>query len=199
MSGGWINNMTEIEIRGKLAKVDFERLFASLEKNGKIKNHYHRLSVDISSGFDETTKKWEYSSVFDLRIKKSDDKEKITLKLGPYNQKERKEIEVKLLPGEILNALDLFETMGYKSGMIYSWESWEFDYKDFEVKLSKYCDDYYTFEIESSVSDPNSLAKQLTLKPYTKKEYQEAIEWENQNIHKLYNREEVEKLLKTLF
>jgi len=191
--------MTEIEIRGKLTKADFERLFAFLEKNGKIKNHYHRLSVDISSGFNEATGKWDYSSLFDLRIKKSDDKEKITMKVGSYNQKERKEIEVGLLPGEVLNALDLFETMGHKSGMIYCWESWEFDYKDFEVKFSKYNEDYHTFEIESSVSDPNLLAKQLNLKPYTKKEYQKTIEWENQNIHKSYKREEVEKLLKTIF
>jgi hypothetical protein len=191
--------MEEIEIRGKLKKADFKRLFVYFEKNGKIKNHYHRLSVDISSGFDETTKKWDYSSVFDLRIKKSDDKEKITLKMGSYDQKERKEIEVKLLPGEILNALDLFEAMGYKSGMIYCWESWEFDYKDFEIKFSKYSDDYYTFEIESSTLDPNLLAKELKLKPYLKNEYRKAIEWENQNIHKLYSKEEVEKLLKTLF
>lgn len=191
--------MTEIEIRGKLSKADFERLFPFLKKNGKIKNHYHRLSVDISSGFNEVTGKWDYSSLFDLRIKKSDDKEKITMKVGPYNQKERKEIEVKLLPGEILNALDLFEVMGYKSGMIYCWESWEFEYKDCEVKLSKYTDDFYTFEIESSISDPNLLAEELNLKSYTKEEYQKAIEWENKNIHQRYKKEEVEKLLKTLF
>ena len=191
--------MNEIEIRGKLAKADFERLFPFLEKNGQIKNHYHRLSVDISAGFNEATGKWDYSSLFDLRIKKSDDKEKITMKIGPYNQKERKEIEVKLLPGEILNALDLFEVMGHKSGMIYCWESWEFDYKDCEVKLSKYTDDYYIFEIESSVSDPNLLVEELNLKPYAKDEYQKTIEWENENIHKRYKREEVEKLLKTIF
>lgn len=191
--------MTEVEIRGKLSKADFERLFAFFEKNGKIKNHYHRLSVDISSGFDEATKKWDYSSIFDLRIKKSDDKEKITMKVGVYHHKERKEIEVKLMPGEFLNALDLFEMLGYKSGMIYCWESWEFDYQNFEIKLSKYTDDYYIFEIESCVSDPDLLAKQLKLKSFTKEEYQKEIEWENQNIHKLYSRGEVEKLLKMMF
>ena len=191
--------MTEVEIRGKLLKVDFDRLFALLEKGGKIKDHYHRLSVDISSGFNEATKSWDYSSLFDLRIKKSDDKEKITMKVGSYDQKERKEIEVKLLPGETVNALSLFEVMGYKTGMVYCWESWEFNYQDFEIKLSKYTDDYYTFEIESSVSDPNLLADELKLVPYTKEEYQRAIEWENQNIHKLYKKEEIEKLLKTMF
>jgi len=191
--------MTEVEIRGELSKADFKRLFTLLEKNGKIINHYHRLSIDISSGFDEATKKWNYSSKFDLRIKKSDDKEKITMKVGSYDKKGRKEIEVKLFPGELLNALNLFGVMGYKSGMIYFWESWEFGYKDFEIKLSKYNDDYYIFEIESSVLDPNLLADELNLIPYTKEEYQKAIEWENQNIHKLYKREEVEKLLKTMF
>jgi len=89
--------------------------------------------------------------------------------------------------------------MGYKSGMVYGWESWEFDYRDYEIKLSKYTDDYYTFEIESSIADPNLLAKKLNLVPYAKEEYQKAIEWENQNIHKLYKKEEIEKLLKTMF
>ena len=191
--------MTEIEIWGKLSKVNFGELFAFLEKNGRIKDHYHRLSVDISSGFNEATKSWDYSSLFDLRIKKSNDKEKITMKVGSYDKKERQEIEVKLLPGEFLNALSLFEVMGYKSGMVYGWESWEFDYRDYEIKLSKYTDDYYTFEIESSIADPNLLAKKLNLVPYAKEEYQKAIEWENQNIHKLYKKEEIEKLLKTMF
>lgn len=191
--------MEEIEIRGKLERADFERLFTFFEENGKIKDHYHRLSVDISSGFDEVTKKWDYTSLFDIRIKKSDDKEKITMKVGPYHQKERKEIEVKLMPGQILNALDLFETLGYKSGMIYFWESWEFDYKDFEIKLSKYSEDDYIFEIESKVSDPDLLAEQLNLNSFTKEEYKEEIERENQNLHKLYKREEVEKILKTEF
>jgi len=191
--------MIEVEIRGKLAKADFERLFSFLEDKGKIKDHYHRLSVDISSGFNEETRKWDYSSLFDLRIKKSDEKEKITLKVGKYNQKERKEIEVKLLPGQLLNALDLFEVMGYKTGMIYTWESWEFDYNDFEIKISKYNVDYCTFEIESSKADPNLLAEELGLIPYTEEEYKKTIEEENQNVHKLYKREEVEKLLKTMF
>ena len=77
--------------------------------------------------------------------------------------------------------------------MVYSWESWEFEYRDYEIKLSKYTDNYYTFEIESSVSDPNLLADELKLIPYTKDEYQKAIEWENQNIHQLYKKEEIEK------
>lgn len=103
------------------------------------------------------------------------------------------------MPGQILNALDLFETLGYKTGMIYFWESWKFDYKDFEVKLSKYSDDDYIFEIESKASDPDLLAKQLNLIPFTKEEYQKEIERENQKLHKLYKREEVEKILKTVF
>lgn len=32
----WINNMTEIEIRGKLDKIDFDRLFELLQEEGKL-------------------------------------------------------------------------------------------------------------------------------------------------------------------
>ena len=67
-----------------------------------------------------------------------------------------------------------------------------------EVKISKYTDDYYTWEIESenSENDPNKLASVLSLKPYSEEEYRKAIDWENQNIHKLYSLELVKELLR---
>ena len=191
--------MIEVEIRGKLIKAEFEKLFALLRRKGELKDHYHRLSIDISPGFDEKTRKWSNTTQVDLRIKKSDDKEKISAKIGSYDQKGRGEVEVKLASGELPNALDLFEALGFRSGMIYYWESWEFDYKDFEIKLSKHSEDYYTFEIESSKADPNLLAEELNLKAFNKEEYREAIDWENRNIHRLYKKETVQELIQLMF
>lgn len=189
--------MTEIEIRGKINQKEFNYLFELFAKKGKLVDHYHRLSVDISPGFDQTTRMWPKSSPMDIRIKKSDDKEKISIKVGHFNKKKRQEIEVKLQPGEFVEALNLFELLGYKTGMIYSWESWEYAYQGFEVKLSKYSNEYFTFEIEGKEKlAVNGLAKQLNLRPYTKEEYRQAIDWENQNIHQIYSRKKVEKLLK---
>ena len=65
--------MIEIEIRGKLSKPEFEKLFIDLNKEGELGDHYHRLSVDLSPGFNPTTKTWENSSGTDIRLKKSDD------------------------------------------------------------------------------------------------------------------------------
>lgn len=62
--------MTEIEIRGKLAKEKFNELFKLLTNKGKLVDHYHRLSIDLSPGFDETTKTWKNSSGTDIRLKK---------------------------------------------------------------------------------------------------------------------------------
>lgn len=192
--------MTEIEIRGKLAKEKFQELFKLLETEGELSDHYHRISIDISPGFNPTTKTWENSSGTDIRLKKSGEKEKLSLKMGNFQDKERKEVEIKLQTGEFLSALDFLEALGYNSGMVYCWESWEFNYQGVEVKLSKYADDYYTFEVEGKEnSDVDSIAQQFNLEPYSPDQYRQAIDWENQNIHQLYSRDYVESLLQTQF
>lgn len=189
--------MTEIEIRGQLSSPKFAELFELLTRDGELSDHYHRLSVDISPGFDEETKTWKNSSGTDIRLKKSGDKEKLSLKMGGFQDKERKEVEIKLVPGQFLSALDFLESLGYSSGMIYFWESWEFDYLGVEIKLSKYTDEYFTFEVEGKEnSDVDTIAKKLDLTPYTNTEYRAAIDWENQHIHHLYSRVLAEKILK---
>ncbi len=192
--------MTEIEIRGKLTKEKFDELFKKLTDSGKLADHYHRLSLDLSPGFDPVTKTWKNSSGTDIRLKKSDEKEKLSVKMGTFQDKERKEVEIKLQTGEFLSALDFLEALGYNSGMIYYWESWEFDYQGVEIKLSKYTDDYFTFEIEGKEnSDVDAIAKDFELTSYSEEEYRQAIDWENQNIHQLYTRQLTENLLKSKF
>ena len=72
--------MTETEIRGKISKNKFEELFKLLTDDGKLTDHYHRLSIDLSPGFDPATKTWKNSSGTDIRLKKSDGKEKLSVK-----------------------------------------------------------------------------------------------------------------------
>lgn len=192
--------MIEIEIRGKLTKEKFDELFKKLNYSGILADHYHRLSLDLAPGFDPVTKTWKNSSGMDIRLKKSDDKEKLSVKMGTFQEKERKEVEVKLQTGQFLNALDFLEALGYNSGMIYYWESWEFDYSGVEIKLSKYTDEYFTFEIEGKEnSDVDAIAKEFELVSYSPEQYRQAIDWENQNIHQLYTRQLTENLLKSKF
>ena len=192
--------MTEIEIRGKLSKDKFDELFKLLTSDGELADHYHRLSLDLSPGFDPETKTWKNSSGTDIRLKKSDEKEKLSVKMGSFHEKERKEVEVKLQTGQFLSALDFLEALGYNSGMIYYWESWEFNYQGVEIKLSKYTDDYHTFEIEAKENtDIDAVAKEFALVSYSQEDYRKAIEWENQNIHKVYSREIVEKIFISSF
>jgi len=189
--------MVEIEIRGKIDKKKFEECFAFLQREGEQKDHYQRMSVDISPGFEEKTRSWKNLTGVDLRIKKSGNKEKISAKIGNFTDKEREEIDIKLEEGQLLEVVKMFYKLGFDNGMIYMWESWEFDYQGFEVKLSKYRNDYFTFEIEAKDEgkDPDDLAKRMGLVPYQDQEYKEVIEWENQNIHSLFSVEEVERIL----
>lgn len=192
--------MTEIEIRGQLSPKKFNQLFKLLTESGQISNHYHRLSIDLSAGFDPLKKTWENPTGVDIRLKKSDNHEKITLKIGNYHELERKEIEIKLQTGQFLNALEMLEVMGYQNGMVYFWESWEFDYLGTEIKLSKYTDDYFIFEIEGKINtNVNDIAKKLSLTPYTEDQYRHSIDWQNQNIHHLYSKDLVNKYLQENF
>lgn len=193
-----IKRKTEIEIRGKLDENNFNRVFTILKKEGKIIANYKRLSVDLSPGFDPKTRTWSNSSKFDLRVKKSGNSEKISIKIGQFHLKKRREIEVKLEKGEFLDAIALLESLGFNKGMTYFWESWEFNYRGYEVKLSKYTEDYFTWEIETTNHklDPYDLTKSLNIIPYTKQGYNLAINWENKHIHKIYSYKLAEKLLK---
>jgi adenylate cyclase class IV len=189
--------MTEIEIRGQISKIDFVRLMKLLDENGKLVDHYHRISVDLSLGFDEKTRKWNNPSGVDLRIKKSGDSEKISVKIGNFAIKSRKEIEVKLVKGGIEKAVEMFMVLGFDKGMIYAWESWEYEYKNYEVKLSRYNENYYVWEIESGENgeDPDVLASELELISFSEADYRKAIDWQNENIHFVFSLEKLKELL----
>ena len=189
--------MTEIEIRGRLTQEKFVETMKLMKKKANLKDHYKRISVDISPGFNEIDRSWKNLSGVDLRIKKSGNSEKISVKMGNFTDKEREEIDIKLEEGQMLEVIKMFTKLGLNKGMIYQWESWEFDFMNFEVKLSKYIEDYYTFEIESKEKDvdPDVLAKEMELIPYSEGEYKKAIVWENQNLHQLFSIEAVEKIL----
>jgi len=193
--------MEEIEIRGKLGKADFERLTKLLSQKGKLIKHYHRLSIDLSPGFDLQTRSWPKPDLIDLRVKKSDKKEIIIVKVGDFNAKKRLEIEVELKEGQIVNTLKLLEFLGFNQGMIYFGKNWEYEYKGFEVKLVQYGIDYFSWEIEShdEKRDPNVLAKKLNLSPFTREEFKKEVDWQNLNLHRIYSLKAVEKILKENF
>lgn len=188
--------MIENEIRGKLNADDFKRLILLLGKNGKLLKNYKRLSVDLSPGFDQKSRTWSNGSNIDLRVKKSGSEEKITLKIGDFHKQKRREIEVRLPEGVLLNSLELLNSLGFKRGLVYFWENWEFEYLGCEIKLTQYRKDYFSWEIESKGKfDPNGLAVDLGLVPYTREEFRKVIDWQNQNIHQIYSQELVKQLL----
>lgn len=193
--------MEEIEIRGKLSKADFERLTRLFSEKGKLIKHYSRLSMDISPGFDSQTRSWPKPDLIDLRVRKSNKKEVIIVKVGDFSDKKREEIEIELKEGQIIKTLKLLEALGFNQGMIYFGQNWEYEYQGFEVKLVQYGNDYYNWEIESHKEnlDPNKLAEDLKLLPFAREEYKKEIDWQNLNLHQLYSLKVVEKILSKNF
>lgn len=196
--------MDEIEIRGKVNKEKFKKLQEFLSKKAQLVDEYERLTIDISPGFDPKTRNWDQinkendNNQIDLRIKKSGKNEEISVKLGNYASKNRQEFKIELKEGELIDALRLFEALGFKTGMIYKWKSRIYKYKDFEIKINQYPNEYTDWEIESEnpESDPNDLAKELSLKPFTEEEFKKEIDWKNNNLHDLYSFEKVSEMLK---
>jgi hypothetical protein len=196
--------MDEIEIRGKINKEGFQKLEKFLNKNAKLIDEYNRLTVDSSPGFDPKTRNWDQinkklnNKQIDLRIKKSGQTEKIVVKVGYYSSKNRQEFEVDIKEGQFVNALMLCEALGFKANMIYRWKSRIYEYKDFEIKINEYPKSYYDWEIESlnPESDPDELAKELSLHPFSDEEFREAINWKNRNLNELYSPEKVSETLK---
>jgi len=195
--------MDEIEIRGKMSSEEFKKLQEFLSKKAQLVDEYERLTIDISPGFDPKTRNWDQinkkndNNQIDLRIKKSGKNEKISVKLGHYASKNRQEFEIDLKEGEMIDALRLFEALGFKTGIIYFWKSLIYKYGDFEIKINEYPSGYRDWEIESQKleSDPNGLANDLSLKPFTEEEFKEEINWKNNNLHDLYSLEKVKEIL----
>lgn len=195
--------MDEIEIRGKINNEEFKKLQEFLSKNAELTDRYDRLTIDISPGFDPKTRNWDQinkandNNQIDLRIKKSGKNEKISVKLGHYASKNRQEFEIDLKEGELVDALRLFEALGFKTGMIYFWKSSLYKYKDFEIKINEYPSGNRDWEIESQnpESDPETLAKELSLHPFIEEEFKEYINWKNNNLHDLYSLDKVKELL----
>ncbi len=196
--------MDEIEIRGKLNEQEHKKLEAFLKEKAELTDNYNRLTIDVSPGFNPKTRSWDQlyketsNTQIDLRLKKSGKNEKISVKVGHYASKNREEFEIDIQEGELIDALKLFEALGYKTGMIYEWKSQLYNYKDFEIKINEYPNEYYEWEIESlnPESDPNDLAKELSLKPFTEEEFQKEIDYKNNHLHELYSLEKAAELLK---
>lgn len=194
--------MFEVEIRGVLVKKQFADLRKFLAKNGKFEKRFKRLSVEISPGFDPQSRAWSQSSV-NLRVKKSDQEEKISLKYGDFAAESLEEHDIIFKPGQFLNTLQMFSRLGFDQGLIYFWESWVYEYQSAEVKISKYTDDYYMWEIEArgeldeeaAKEKVYQIAQELKLKPLTRDEYQKEIAYQCHHIFQLYSQETVKELL----
>lgn len=197
--------MYEIEIRGVQNKKEAKGLKDFLDREAKFEETFKRLSVElVSDATPEIRENFRKKMTF--RIKKSDGKEKISLKYGDWRKNQVGEVEVDIQSGQILKAIKLFEELGFIGLLVLFWESWVYEYKGCEVKVSKFLDDYYMWEIEArqtteqeAIDEIQQLAKTLGLEPITGEAFAELTKWQNDNIWGPYNPAKVEQILKDEF
>ncbi len=197
--------MYEIEIRGVLNAKEAGKLKSFLERQAKFEEEFKRLSVEMILDVNQKTRDFFHKNLT-FRIKKSDNKEKISLKYGDWRKDQVGEVEVEIKSGQILQTIKLFGEMGFKGILVLFWESWVYEYKGCELKLSKVNEDYYMWEIEAretkeqeAIDEVYGLAKELGLEPITGEKFAELTEWQNKNLWGDYSLEKVTEKLKTEF
>lgn len=197
--------MTEIEIRGVLDKSKAEILHAFLKENAQFEEQFKRLSVEMILDINDETRDYFHKNIT-FRIKKSDNKEKISLKYGDWRKDEVGEVEVQIKEGQILSAIKMFEELLFKGELVLFWESWVYEYQGYEIKLSKYKEDYYMWEIEARVDEGKvgvakvyDLARELELEPITGEEFAKLTKWQNENLWGEYSLDKVKQILETEF
>lgn len=193
--------MIEIEIRGLLNKKEAKKLKDFLDKKAKFEKSFKRLSVEISPGFDPLSRSWSENKL-NLRIKKSNQEEKISLKVSGKSFSKLEEHEVILSPGQFIPTLQIFSNLGFNQGMIYFWESWVYEYLGAEIKISQFAEDEYMWEIEArgeleekALEKINSIARRLALKPLSFEEFLVEVKRQNLEIFELFSLKRVEELL----
>ncbi len=197
--------MVEIEIRGVLDKSQYQKLTSFLEKNAKFEQTFKRLSVELEPADGVVVSEFNPDKMY-LRIKKSDNEEKITLKMGNMESEKLEEVEVVFKTGQFLDAIKLFDVFGLRKGMILFWESWVYEYQSCEVKVSKYTNDYYMWEIESRSNDEETAMKQvydlaadLNLEVIKPEEFLAIAKWQNENIFEKFSMDNLDRRLKESF
>ncbi|MDO8429476.1 MAG: hypothetical protein Q7S88_02505 [Candidatus Daviesbacteria bacterium] len=193
--------MTEIEIRGLLNKKEAKKLKDFLDKKARFEKSFKRLSVEISPGFDPLSRSWSENRL-NLRIKKSNQEEKISLKVGEESFSKLEEHEVILSPGQFVPTLQIFSNLGFDQGMIYFWESWVYEYLGVEIKISRYTEEEFMWEIEArgelggkALEKINNIAQKLKLRPLNFEEFLVEVKRQNLEIFELFSLKRVEELL----
>jgi len=155
--------MIEVEIRGPIAKKEYEKIKALLLGIGDARAE-KRILIDYSAESIERR-------TLDVRLKQKGDVPEISIKRGPAGDwTEREEIETKLAPGEFSNAVRMFAALGFVRGTVCVRDMLHASYGGANFTLVDPGDDLFYYEADIVVKDPDAAREaKKTLETLAKK------------------------------
>lgn len=140
--------MIEVEIRGPIAKKEYDRLIKLLKTAGQDFLSEKRILVDYSKGNIE-------DRTIDVRLKQKNNVPEISVKIGRAGDwSAREEMETKLAPGEFSNAVKMFAALGYTKGTVCMRELAHANYGGARITLADPGEDLFYYEAEIIVKNP---------------------------------------------
>lgn len=185
----------EVEMRGPLSKLDFNRVKDFLEKNGKFKQRKERILIDYSTLIEGENIR---NRDIDIRARITNGVPEMIIKLGKWKGSDsRKEISVLLQKGQFFNLLEAFGALGYKKGMLCTRNSLVYNYKNIEFALVEVPGHSYYFEAEITFSSEietrraeekiRKTCKEMGLELFTDKEFFDYIETLNREANEIFD------------
>ncbi|MFH1968611.1 MAG: hypothetical protein ABIJ84_04450 [bacterium] len=172
--------VTEIEFRGPLTQIEFDKLLIFLRKEADFVKRMKRKTFVFETK-DKT---------LDLKARTTDGVDEIVLKKGFCGARRREEIVIPLKTKSIEEAIKLFSLLGYSKGIIAIRDNYIFNYKNIEFALVKCPNKYCFYEAElinnKAIKNPEKhikeVLKSLDLQVWSEKEVYDFMMYCKKNI-----------------
>jgi adenylate cyclase class IV len=186
--------MIEVEIRGPIAKKEYDKLKKLLSTAGENFRTEKRMFIDYSKGGDGGIEK----RTLDVRLKQKGKVAEISIKKGPAGDwSEREEVEVKLASGEFSNMVRAFALLGYAKGVVCMRDMVHARYGGADFTLADPGEDLFYYEAEVVVQNPTdaaeakarltALAKKMKLPVWGQNEMFAFIHQLNERVNYVYD------------
>ena len=171
---------TEIEFRGPLTKIEFQKLLDFLRKEADFVKQMERKTF-VFENKDKT---------LDLKVRTTDGVPEIVLKKGFAGARKREEIILPLKTNSIKEAIRLFSLLGHNKGIIAIRDNYIFNYKNIEFALVKCPGGYCFYEAEfingKGIKNPEKhikeVLKSLNLTAWSEEEVYDFMMYCKKNI-----------------
>lgn len=171
---------TEIEFRGPLTQIEFDKMLIFLRKEADFIKRMARKTFVFETK-DKT---------LDLKVRTTDSVDEIVLKKGFWGARKREEIVIPLKTNSIEESVRLFSLLGYNKGIIAVRDNYIFNYKNIEFALVKCPNNYCFYEAEfidnKEIKNPEKhikeVLKSLNLKVWSEKEVYDFMMYCKKNI-----------------